>query len=53
VTAVTCLFIIQEEKKNQKKRNTKSKKIDKKKRNILVSKYIIATMKIGVFKLRA
>jgi len=32
MTAVTCLFIVQEkEKKNQKKRNIKSKQIDKRK----------------------
>jgi len=34
VIAVTCLFIVQKEKEkeNQKKRNIKSRKIDKKKR---------------------
>ena len=38
---VTCLFIIQEKKKIQKKRNIKLRKIDKKKRKMLVSKYIM------------
>jgi len=33
-----CLFIVQKEKENQKKRNIKSRKIDKRKRKILVSK---------------
>jgi len=38
VTAIICLFIIQEkEKENQKKRNIKSRKIDKRKRKMLVS----------------
>jgi len=40
VTAVTCLFIINK-KENQKKRNIKSRKIDKKKRKMLVFKCII------------
>ena len=38
---VTSLFIIQEKKKIQKKRNIKLRKIDKKKRKMLVSKYIM------------
>ena len=41
VTTVTCLFIVQKEKEIQKKRNINSEKIDKRKRKILVSKYII------------
>jgi len=42
VTAVTCLFIINIKKKEiQKKRNIKSRKIDKKTRKILVSKHTI------------
>ena len=37
VTAVTCLFIINErKKKNQKKRNIKSRKIDKRRKNVSV-----------------
>jgi len=41
VTAVMCLFIInKKEKEIQKKRNIKSRKIDKRKRKMLVSKYI-------------
>jgi len=40
VTVVTCLFIVQEikkkEKENQKKRNIKSRKIDKKKKNVSI-----------------
>jgi len=32
VTAVTCLFIVQEIKEKEKKRKIKSRKIDKKKR---------------------
>ena len=44
VTVVMCLFIVQEKKKEKEnyiKRNIKSRKIDKKKRKILVFKYII------------
>ena len=40
VTAVTYLFIIKV-KENQKKRNIKSRKMDKIKRKMLVSKYTI------------
>jgi len=38
-----CLFIVQiiKENKNQKKRNIKSRKIDKRKRKMLVSKHTI------------
>jgi len=36
VTAVTCLFIV-----NKKKRNIKLRKIDKRKRKMLVSKHTI------------
>jgi len=35
------LFLIQKEKENQKKRNIKSRKIDKRKRKMLVLTYII------------
>jgi len=35
VTAVTCLFIVKK-KENQKKRNIKSRKIDKRKRKMVV-----------------
>ena len=42
VTSVTCLFIInKKEKEIQKKRNIKSRKMDKRKRKMLVSKCII------------
>jgi len=41
VTTVTCLFIIKE-----KNINIKSRKIDKRKRKILVSKYIITNVGI-------
>jgi len=36
VTTVTCLFIINKEKEIQRKRNIKSRKIDKRKRKMLV-----------------
>jgi len=43
VTAVICLFIVKriKEKENQKKRNIKSRKIDKRKRKMLVFKHTI------------
>jgi len=41
VTAVTDLFIVQEKKQKQKKRNIKSRKIDKKKRKMFKLRYII------------
>jgi len=41
VTAVTYLFII-----NKKKRNIKLRKIDKRKRKMLVSKYIITIVEL-------
>jgi len=41
VTTVTCLFIIQKEKENQKKRNIKSRKINKRKRKMLALMCII------------
>jgi len=42
VTTVTCLFIInKKEKEIQKKRNIKSRKIDKRKRKILILTHII------------
>jgi len=37
-------FIVNKEKKNQKKRNIKLEKIDKRKRKILVSKHIITSI---------
>ena len=51
VTVVTCLFIVQEikkkEKENQKKRNIKSRKIDKKKRKMSVSQCTITSITTG------
>jgi len=46
VTAVTYLFIIRNKNKNknQKKRNIKSRKIDKRKRKMLVSKHTITIL---------
>jgi len=41
VTAVTCLFIVNKEKEIQRKRNIKSRKIDKRKRKMLVLTCII------------
>jgi len=41
VTAVTCLFIINKEKEIQRKRNIKSRKIDKRKSKMLVLMHII------------
>jgi len=42
VTTVTCLFIVKNKNKNKiKKRNIKLRKIDKRKRKILVSKHTI------------
>jgi len=36
-----CLFIVQKENKNKNKRNIKSRKIDKRKRKMLVLMHII------------
>jgi len=47
VTAVTCLFIIKKKKENQKKRYIKSRKIDKRKRKMLVFKYTITIQFTG------
>jgi len=47
VTTVTCLFIVnKKEKEIQKKRNIKSRKIDKRKGKMLVLAYIITIDKI-------
>ena len=43
VTAVMCLFIINKKKKIKKKRNIKSRKIDKRKRKMLVLTRIITS----------
>jgi len=48
VTIVMCLFFVQKEKENQKKRNIKLGKINKRKRKILVFKCIITLYTIDI-----
>jgi len=48
VTAVMCLFIINKEKEIQRKRNIKSRKIDKRKRKMLVLMHIITVIAIEI-----
>ena len=43
VTSVTCLFIVKKKKEDWKKRNIKSRKIDKRKRKMLVFKCTITS----------
>jgi len=52
VTAVMCLFIInkRKERENQKKRNIKSRKIDKRKRKILLLNCIITQLNLEIKK---
>ena len=50
MTTVTCLFIVnKKEKEIQKKRNIKSRKIDKRKRKMLVFMYIITITMVLMF----
>jgi len=50
VTTVTCLFIVNKKKKEiQKKRNIKSRKIDKRKRKMLVFMHIITITMVLMF----
>jgi len=50
VTTVTCLFIVnKKEKEIQKKRNIKSRKIDKRKRKRLVFMHIITITIVLIF----
>jgi len=50
VTAVICLFIVQEkEKEKQKKRNIESRKIDKKKRKMFKFKHIITQFLLNLY----